>query len=73
MQRLDVHVNALVAVLVASSGEKVQRIIKIEIVMAIKVTSHKVMDTILGDCVQVLELVHRREFDHVQSVGQHAV
>lgn len=47
MQRFNEHVQTLVAVFVASSGEKVQCVIEVEIVMAIKVSPYKVMDTIL--------------------------
>lgn len=51
----------------------VEGIVEIEIIVAIEVTAYEVVDLRLGDSVQVLELMHRREFDHVQAIWQDAV
>lgn len=41
--------------------------------MAIEMTSDEVIDLLLRHGVQVLELVHRRELGHVETVGRDAV
>ena len=73
LEGLNKHVQTLVAVLVSSSGEKVKGVLQIEIIVAVKVASDKVVDAILRHCVQILELVHCLEFDDVESVGQHTI
>ena len=73
MKRLDEHIQPLVAVLVTTSSEEVEGVLEIEVIMAIEMTPHEVMDAILGDGVQVLELVHGRELDDVQTIGQDTI
>lgn len=73
LEGLDKHVQALVTVLISSSGEKVKSVLQIEIIVAVKVTPDKVMDAILGHCVQILELVHCLKLDDVETVGQHTI
>lgn len=73
MEGLNKHVQTLVAVFVSSSGEKVKGVLQIEIVVSVKMTSYKVVNAILGHGVQILELVHCRELDDVESVGQHTI
>jgi hypothetical protein len=41
--------------------------------VAIKVTANKVVDAVLGHGMQVLELVHGRELDYIQAIGQYSV
>lgn len=54
-ERLDEHVHALVAVLVATSSEEVERLVEVKVVVAVEVASDKVVDLLLRDGVQVLE------------------
>jgi hypothetical protein len=73
LKGLDEHVQALVTVLIATSSEEIESVLEIKVVMTIKVTADKVVNTLLGDSMQVLELVHGRELDDVQSVWQDAI
>lgn len=41
--------------------------------MTIKVTTNEIVDFGLGNGVQILELVHGGEFDHVETVGEYAI
>lgn len=41
--------------------------------MSVKVTPDEFVDLVLGQGVQVLELVHSLELDHVETVGQDSV
>lgn len=70
---LDEHIHSLVPVLVPSGGEEVKGVVEVEIVMAVEMTPDEVIDLVLGHCVEVLELVHGREFNDVQTVGKYAV
>ena len=72
-ERLDKHVDALVAVFVAAGGEEVEGVVEIEVVVAVEVAAREIVDLFLGLGVQVLELVHGRELDHVEAVREHAV
>lgn len=63
------HIDAFIPVLVSTSGEEVKGIIEIEIIMTIKMTSNKFVDDILLDSVQILEFMHRLEFDDIQTIG----
>ena len=47
-QGLNEHVSALVAILVSSSSEEIQSLVKIKVKMAQKVATHKRCDLILG-------------------------
>ena len=69
LEGLDEHVQTLVTVLITTSGEEVKSVLKIKVVMTIKMTPDKVVNALLGDGMQVLELVHGRELDDVQTVG----
>ena len=72
-ERLDEHVDPLVPVLVPAGGEEVERVLGLEVDVAVEVAAHEVVDLLLLLLVQVLELVRRRELDDVETVGQHAV
>jgi len=72
-QTLDEHVNTLVAELVPTSGEEIESVVQVEVVVSVEVTANKVIDLLLGLRVQVLELVHGGEFLHIQTIGQHTV
>lgn len=72
-QGFDEHITALIPVLVSTGDEEVQRVVQIPIIVAIEMPSHKVINLLLGLCVQILELVHGREFDHVETVRKHTV
>lgn len=73
LEGLDEHVQTLVTVLITTSGEEVKSVLKIKIVMTIKVTTDKVVNALLGNGMQVLELVHGRELDNVQTVRQNTI
>lgn len=72
-KRLDEHVDTLVAVLVPSSSEHIQCIVDIKVIMSVEMPTDELIDLRLGCGVQVLELVHRLEFDDVKPVGDDAV
>ena len=63
----------LISVLVSSSGEEVERIVEIEIVVTVEMTSNEIVDLLFRDLVKILEFVHRREFDDVQSVREYSI
>ena len=58
----------LVSVLVSTSGEEVERIVEIKVVMTVEMTSDEIVDLLFRNLMKILEFVHRRELDHVQSV-----
>jgi hypothetical protein len=72
-ERLDEHIHTLISELIASSGEEIQGVVGIKVVVAIEVASDKVVNLLLGLLMQILELVDRGEFRHVQAVGKHTI
>lgn len=72
-QRLDEHVHTLIPVLVATSGEEVQRLVGIKVIVPIEMTANKVVDALLVGLVQVLELVSCAELLDIETVGQNTV
>jgi hypothetical protein len=72
-QRLDEHIHAFVAILVAASREVVEGVFKIEVQMSIKVTPNEFMNLLLLNRVEVLEFVNRGKLLHVETVGQDTV
>ena len=70
-QRFDEKVGPFVAELVAAGDEEVQRLIKVKIVVSIEVAPDKLVDLLLGQRVQVLELVQSGELLHIQSIWCH--
>lgn len=72
-QRLDEHICTLISVFVTTGSEEVQGVVGIEVVVSIEMPTHEIMDLLLGLLVQILELVHGREFGDVEAVGQHAI
>ena len=46
----------------------IERIIQVEIVMAIEMTSHKFVNLCLACLMQILKLVHSLELDDVKSI-----
>jgi hypothetical protein len=72
-QRFDEHVHTLIPVLVPSRSEEVQRVLRIEVVVAVEMSSYEVIDLDLGLLMQVLELMGRRELLDVETVGQDTV
>lgn len=51
----------------------IERVIQIEVKVAVEVTPNEFVDLRLGGRVQVLEFVHRLELDDVQAVGNDTV
>jgi hypothetical protein len=72
-KRFDEHVDTLVSELVSSSSEQVDGVFQVKVVVPVEVTSDKVVDLLLGLDMQVLELVHGSELDHVQTVRQDTI
>lgn len=72
-QRLDEHIHTLVAILITTSSEEVERILRIKVVVPVKVTSDEIVDLLLCLLMQVLELVCGGEFLNIQTIGQDAV
>ena len=70
---LDKHIHPFVAVLVSPSGEEVESVIGVKIVVAVEMPSHEVVDLLLVLLMQVLEFMHGGKLLDIQSVGQHAV
>lgn len=72
-QRLDEHVDTLISEFVTTGCEDIDGVIRVKVVVAIKVTSNEIVDLLLGNLMQVLEFVDRRELCDVQAVRQHTV
>lgn len=68
-QRLDEHVGAFVAELISAGNEEVQSLFEIEVEMTIEVTTNELVNLLFCHCVEILELMERREFLHIQSIG----
>ena len=72
-QALDKHVHTLVAELISTGGEHVNRVLEIEVVMTIEMPANKVVDLFFRLDVKILKFVHRSKFDDVEAVGKNAV
>ncbi len=72
-QGLNEHVHAFVPVLVSPGGEEIQRVLGLEIDVAVEMTAHEIMNLLLVLLMQVLELVHGREFLDVEAIGDDAI
>lgn len=72
-ERLDKHVDTLIPVLVATGSEEVESIVEVEIIVAVEMTANKVVNLLLALGVQVLELMHGRELDDIETVGEDAI
>ena len=72
-ERLDEHVYTLVPEFVPTSGEDIKCVVRLEIVMAIEMTTHKVVDLFLVDLVKILELVDSGKLGHIKTIGKHAI
>jgi len=72
-ERLDEHVDALVAIFVAASGEEVQGVGRIEVIMTVEVAADEVVYLLLGLLVKVLEFMGSCEFGDVHAVGENTI
>ncbi|KAH3664964.1 hypothetical protein OGATHE_003779 [Ogataea polymorpha] len=72
-QCLDEEVHPFVSILVSSCNEKIESVLQLEAELSVEVAADELVDLLLFLCMEVLELVHRLEFHHVQPVGQHAI
>jgi hypothetical protein len=72
-KRLDEHVDTLVPEFVSTGSEHVHSVFQIKVVVSVEVASDKLVDLLLGNGVQVLELVHGGKLLHVQTVGKDAI
>lgn len=72
-ERFDKHVHALVPVLVTTGSKQVDGIIKIKVVVAIEMTTDKLVDLGLGGGMKVLKFMHGLKFDDVETVGKDSV
>ena len=57
---LDEDVGTLVAELVAAGGEHVERLVQLEVEVAVKVAAHELVDLLLARRVQVLQVGFRK-------------
>lgn len=69
-QGLNEHISSLIGKLVASGREQVQGLVQVEVIVAVEVTAHKVVDLLLGEGVQVLELVKGTKLLDTQAIGR---
>ena len=51
----------------------IERIIEIEIIMAIEMSPHEIINLTLRRLMQILELMHRLELDHIQPIGKDTI
>jgi hypothetical protein len=65
---LDEEIAAFVAELVTTCGERVQRLVQVEIHVPVKVSTNKIMDFLFALSVQVLEFVKSRKLHNIQSI-----
>jgi hypothetical protein len=72
-KRLNKHINTFIPKLVSTSSEQVKRVVKVEIVMTIEMTSDEIVNLLLGLNVEVLEFVHSSEFLDVETVGEDTI
>jgi hypothetical protein len=72
-KRLDKHINTFIPKLVSTSSEQVERVVEIEIVMTIEMTSDEIVNLLLGLDVEVLELVHGSKLLDVETVGEDTI
>jgi hypothetical protein len=72
-KRLDKHINTFIPKLVSTSSEQIKRIVQIEIVMTIEMTSDEIVNLLLGLNVEVLEFVHSCELLDVKTVGEDTI
>lgn len=72
-QGFDEHIHPFVSVLIPPSREEVQRIVRLEVIVAVEMSSYEVMDLLFRLLMQILELVHSGEFLHVQAIGQYSI
>ncbi len=72
-ERLDKHVNTFVSIFITTGGEHVQGIVEVEIVVSIEMSADELVNFCLGSSVQVLELVHRLEFDNVKPIWKDTI
>ena len=72
-QGLDEHIDAFVPIFVATGCEEVQSVLRVELIMAVKVPTDKVVNLFFGLLMKVLELVHSRKLLYEESVRTHPV
>ena len=72
-KRFDKHINTFIPKLVSTSSEQVERVVQIEIVMTIEMTSDEIVNLLLGLDVEILEFVHSRELLDVKTVGKDTI
>jgi hypothetical protein len=72
-KRLDKHINTFIPKLVSTSSEQIKRVVQIEIVMTIEMTSNEIVNLLLGLNVEVLEFVHSCELLDVKTVGEDTI
>jgi len=72
-KRLDKHVDTFIPVLVTTSGEEVESLIRVKVVVSVEVASNKVVDALLVLLVEILELVSGRKLLDVQTIWQDTI
>lgn len=64
-ERFDKQISTLVVELIATSNEKVERLVEVKVVVTVKVPSNKAMNLFLCSSMQVLELVKGAELLYI--------
>lgn len=70
---LKVKVNAFVAILVAACGEKVQGVVKVKVVVAVKVALDKGPDLLLALVVAVVQFMHGAKLVAIEAIREDPV
>lgn len=66
-KRLNKHVDAFVAILIATCREKVQSVVQVEIIVAVEMTADKVVDFLLILRVEILKFVRRAKANIIDT------
>ena len=69
----DEHIHAFIPIFIPTRGKEIKGVLGLEVDVAVKMTSHKIVDFLFRLLVEVLELVHGREFLHIQPVRYDAI
>ena len=72
-QSFNEHIDAFIPELVTTGREEVERIVSIEVVVTVEMSSNEIADLILSLLMEILELMHSREFFDVETIGEHAI
>lgn len=72
-QGLNEHVHTLIPEFVPAGSEEVECIVRLEIIVPVEMTAHKIVNLLFGLLVKILEFVNRRKLGDVEAVGQNSI